>query len=409
MGITLDSKSPNTRFHVMAKPVGPACNLDCAYCFYLSKEQLLETGKRPRMSDEVLEEFIKQYIQEQNSEEIIFSWQGGEPTLAGLDFFKKIVSLEKKYSQGKRIENDLQTNGVLLNAEWCSFLKENNFLVGLSIDGPREIHDQYRYDKSGNSTFDKVFNAAELLKKYGVPFNSLCTVNRENAKHPLEVYRFLRDELASRAIQFAPCVEPKVFTKTAPPYKDSFTYPKAGSLEAKPGNENSVVTDWSVDADDYGEFLCDIFDEWYANDIGQTFIYNFEYTLSLWLGRAHGVGCRVAPFCGKGLAIEHDGSVYSCDHFVYPEYKLGEIKNSSLSEMAFSEKQRSFGYDKRAGLPAVCLACAYTQVCNGECPKNRFLCAPNGQVGLNYLCSGLIKYFRHITPAMNKMAEEIKK
>ena len=403
------SKHSTTCFHVMAKPVGPACNLDCAYCFYLSKEQLLDTGKSPRMSDETLEEFIKQYIQTQSSNEIIFSWQGGEPTLAGLDFYKKVISLEKKYSSGKRIENDLQTNGVLLDDEWCAFLKENNFLVGLSIDGPRELHDKYRYDKGGNSTFDKVFKAAELLKKQDVPFNALVTVNRYNAKHPLEVYRFLRDELKPRAIQFAPCVEPKVFTENAPPYKDSFTYPKAGSPEVKPGNENSVVTDWSVDADDYGQFLCDIFDEWYVNDIGQTFVYNFEYTLSLWLGQVQGGGCRVAPFCGKCMAIEHDGSVYSCDHFVYPEYKLGDIRNGSLAEMAFSEKQRSFGYDKREGLPATCLICQFVQVCNGECPKNRFLKAPSGEAGLNYLCSGLIKHFRHITPAMNKMADEVRK
>ena len=402
------TKNPNTRFHVMAKPVGPACNLDCAYCFYLSKEQLLNTGKSPRMSDETLEEFIKQYIQTQSADEIIFSWQGGEPTLAGLDFYNKVVSLERKYSQGKRIENDLQTNGVLLDDEWCGFLKENNFLVGLSIDGPRELHDKYRYDKGGKSTFDKVFRASELLKKHEVPFNALCTVNRENSKHPLEVYRFLRDVVKARAIQFTPCVEPKVFTKKAPPYKDAIEHPKADSSAARPGNPDSVVTDWSVDADDYGQFLSEVFDEWHANDVGQTFVYNFEYTLSLWLGQAQGVGCRVSPFCGKCLAIEHDGSVYSCDHFVYPEYKLGDIGSSSLDEMAFSEKQRSFGYDKREGLPATCLICQFVQVCSGECPKNRFLKAPSGGVGLNYLCSGLMKHFRHITPAMNKMADEIR-
>jgi uncharacterized protein len=361
------------------------------------------------MSDEVLEEFIRQYIQGQNCNEIVFSWQGGEPTLAGLDFFKKVVALERKYFQGKRIDNDLQTNGVLLDDKWCAFLKENNFLVGLSIDGPREFHDKYRYDKGGNSTFDKVLRATELLNKHGAPFNALCTVNRENAKHPIEVYRFLRDEVKPRAIQFAPCVEPKVFTKIPPPYKDAIEYPKANSSAVRPGNPDSVVTDWSVDADDYGQFLCDIFDEWHTNDVGQTFVYNFEYTLSLWLGRTQGVGCRFAPFCGKGMAIEHDGSVYSCDHFVYPEYKLGDIKKNQLANMAFSEKQREFGYGKRSGLPATCLACQFLQVCNGECPKNRFLRAPNGQAGLNYLCRGFQRYFDHITPFMNKMADNIRK
>lgn len=393
----------------MAKPVGPACNLDCAYCFYLSKEQLLDTGKSPRMSEEVLEEFIKQYIEEQTSDEIVFSWQGGEPTLAGLEFFEKAVSLEKKYAKGKTIQNDLQTNGVLLDEAWCKFLKENNFLVGLSIDGPKDLHDKYRYDKGGKSTFDKVLHAAELLRKYEAPFNVLCTVNRENAKHPLKVYRFLRDEVKPRAIQFAPCVEPKAFITAAPPYKGAMEYPKANSSAARPGNEDSVVTEWSVDPEDYGQFLSDIFDEWHTNDIGKTFIYNIEYLLGQWLGHMQGIGCRMAPFCGKGLAIEHDGSVYSCDHFVYPEYKLGDITSSSLSEMAFSDKQKEFGYDKRASLPSVCLACAYIQVCNGECPKNRFLKAPTGEPGLNYLCTGLMKYFSHITPAVNKLAADIKK
>ena len=397
-----------TRFHVMAKPVGPSCNLDCAYCFYLSKEKLLGTGVSPRMSDEVLEEFIKQYIQGQDCDEIIFSWQGGEPTLAGLDFFRKVISLEKKHSQGNRIENDLQTNGVLLDDEWCSFLRENNFLVGLSMDGPKELHDKYRFDKGGKSTFDKVFNAAELLKKYEVPFNALCTVNRENAKHSSEVYRFLRDEIDARAIQFAPCVETKVFTDTPPPYKDSFPIPKAGTSAARPGNPDSVVTDWSVDPVDWGQFLSDVFDEWYANDIGRTFIYNFEYLLSLWLGRAQGVGCLVAPFCGKGLAIEHDGAVYSCDHFVYPEYKLGNIRESTLDKMAFSDKQKEFGYDKRAKLPFTCLKCQFLPVCNGECPKNRFTKTPKGEKGLNYLCMGYMQFFIHVTPAMNKMAAEMK-
>ena len=234
-------------------------------------------------------------------------------------------------------------------------------------------------------------------------------MNRENSKHPLEVYRFLRDEVKPRAIQFASCVEPKVFNTVAPPYKDSFSYPKARTSAARPGNSDSVVHDWSVDPDDYGQFLCEIFDEWHANDIGKTFIYNFEYVLSMWLGRVQGVGCRMAPFCGKGLAIEYDGSVYSCDHFVYPEYKLGNISEGTLDEMALSNKQRDFGYDKRKGQPAFCLTCAYNAVCGGGCPKDRFIKAPNGESGLNYLCIGLLRYFKHVTPAINKMADDIRK
>ena len=250
-----------SRFHVMVKPIGSLCNLNCDYCFYLSKEKLLNSTCNWKMSDEVLEQFIKQYIEGHDYNENIFSWQGGEPTLLGLDFFKKVIELEKKYCpQGKRCENDLQTNGILLDDEWCRFLKENNFLVGLSIDGPKEIHDKHRFDKNGGSTFDKVFAAVNLLKKHDVPFNTLVTINRDNAKHPLEVYRFLRDEVKPRAIQFNPCVEPKVFTDTAWPYWDSFKYPELGDLAAHPGTPDSVVTDWSVDPDDYGTFLCEVFD-----------------------------------------------------------------------------------------------------------------------------------------------------
>ena len=264
----------------MAKPIGPLCNLDCSYCFYLHKQNLLETSNNWRMSDEVLETFIKQYIQGQGHDEIIFSWQGGEPTLLGVDFFEKVVALERRYASGKRIENDLQTNGILLDDKWCKFLKHNGFLVGLSIDGPKDLHDRYRKDKKGGSTFDKVFNAVKLLKRYGVSFNTLTTVNRDNAKHPLKLYRFLRDEVRPRAIQFNPCVEVKVFKSAAPPFWGSMEYPKIGNAMAEPGHEFSIVTDWSVNADDYGDYLCTIFDEWYENDIGKTFVYNFECAIS---------------------------------------------------------------------------------------------------------------------------------
>ena len=399
-----------SRFHVMAKPIGPLCNLDCDYCFYLSKKDLLNSSCNWRMSDEVLERFITQYIEGHDHDEIIFSWQGGEPTLLGLDFFKKVVELEKKHCpQGKRCENDLQTNGVLLDDEWCEFLKKNNFLVGLSIDGPKELHDHFRRDKTGNPTFDRVFNAATLLKKHEVLFNALVTVNRKNAKQPLEVYRFIRDEILPRAIQFTPCVEPKTFNKLAPGEWDMPSFPGLGEPAARPGAENSFVTEWSVDPDGYGEFLCRIFDEWHKYDVGKTFIYNFEYSLSLWLGNPYGVGCVVAPICGKGLAIEHDGSVYSCDHMVYSRFHLGNIKDKHLADMAFSEGQKRFGLSKHKDLPEYCRKCGYLFACNGGCPKNRFIRTPAGEPGLNYLCSGLKKYFKHIDPYMKKMAVNFKR
>ena len=400
--------SSRSRFHVMAKPIGPLCNLDCSYCFYLHKQNLLETSNKWHMSDEVLEQFIKQYIQGQNYDEIIFSWQGGEPTLCGLDFFRKVVAIEKKYCPpGKKIGNDLQTNGTLLNDEWCQFLRKNYFLVGLSIDGPRKLHDKYRVDKAGNSTFDKVFNAAKLLKKHDVSFNTLTTVNRDNAKYPLEVYRFLRDEIGPRAIQFNPVVEVKVFETTAPPFWGSFSPPEIGNPLAQPGNEYSIVTDWSVNSDDYGDFLIAIFDEWYENDYGKTFVYNFECAVSQWMG-IDGVMCAFASFCGKGLAIEHDGSIYSCDHFVYPEYLLGNIQQENLADMAFSNNQKKFGFSKAQTLPQYCQKCEFLFACNGECPKNRILSTPDGEQGLNYLCSGLKKYFSHIKPYVEKIVEQVK-
>jgi uncharacterized protein len=400
--------SSRSRFHVMAKPIGPLCNLDCSYCFYLHKQNLLETSSKWHMSDAVLENFIKQYIQGQNHDEIIFSWQGGEPTLLGLEFFEKVVAFERKYfPDGKQVHNDLQTNGVLLDDNWCKFLKKNNFLVGLSIDGPKELHDKHRVDKAGNSTFDKVFNAAKLLKKHDVPFNTLTTVNRDNAKHPLEVYRFLRDEIGPRAIQFNPVVEVKVFETTAPPFWGSFSPPEIGNPLAQPGNEYSIVTDWSVNSDDYGDFLIAIFDEWYENDYGKTFIYNFECAVSQWMG-IDGVMCAFASFCGKGLAIEHDGNIYSCDHFVYPEYLLGNIKDENLADMAFSNQQKKFGFSKGRTLPQYCQECEFLFACHGECPKNRILSTPDGEHGLNYLCSGLKKYFSHIKPYVEKIVEQVK-
>ena len=401
-------ESPNSRFHVMAKPTGPLCNLNCSYCFYLHKQNLLEKSNHWRMSDDVLERFIRQYIQGQNYDEIIFSWQGGEPTLLGVEFFEKVVTLERKYyPDGKQIQNDLQTNGVLLDDRWCEFLSRNGFLVGLSIDGPKHLHNRHRVDKAGNPTFEKVYNAARLLKKHGVPFNTLTTVNRDNAKQPLDVYRFLRDDISPRAIQFNPCVEVKVFETAAPPFWGSIEYPKIGNPMAQPGNDYSIVTDWSVNADDYGDFLCAIFDEWYVHDYGKTFVYNFECAISQFMG-IYGVMCAFGPICGKGLAVEHDGSIYSCDHFVYPEYRLGSIRDESLADMAFSKRQMKFGFSKSESLTQYCQECEFLFACHGECPKNRILLTPDGQPGLNYLCSGLKKYFSHIKPYVEKIVEQIR-
>ena len=383
------------RFHVMAKPIGPKCNLDCSYCFYLSKEQLLHSDNSWRMSDEVLEEFIKQYIEQQNYHEIIFSWQGGEPTLLGLDFFRKVVDLERKYCPpNKQVQNDLQTNGTLLDDEWCEFLKENNFLVGLSIDGPRELHDKHRLDREGKPTFDKVFNAVKLLHKHGIKFNALTSVNRDNTKEPLRVYRFLRDEVKPAIMQFTPVVEPKVFKSTAPQYWE-------------PGSPDSVVTDWSVDAEEFGDFLCEIFDEWYKKDIGKVCVHYFEDTLGRYMGTQGGM-CVFSELCGKALAIEHDGTVYACDHYVYPEYERGNIKDEILLNMISSKRQVAFGFRKRDSLPQHCKQCEYLFACYGECPKNRLLLAPDGEKGLNYLCSGLKKYFNHVDPYMKQLAQRLK-
>lgn len=401
-------KPSNSRFHVMAKPTGALCNLDCSYCFYLHKQQLLESSGNWRMSEETLEGFIRQYIEGQDHDEIIFSWQGGEPTLLGLEFFEKVVSLERKYCpEGKRIENDLQTNGIMLDDKWCEFLAGNGFLVGLSIDGPRYLHDKHRVDRVGNPTFDKVYKAARLLKKHGVPFNTLTTVNFDNARKPLEVYKVLRDEISPRAIQFNPCVETKVFEKIAPPFWGRMEFPKIGNPMARPGHELSIVTDWSVDAGEYGDFLCEVFDEWYSKDVGKTFVYNFECLISQWMG-IYGVMCAFGPICGKGLAIEHDGSVYSCDHFVYPEYYLGNINETELSDIAFSKEQMKFGFAKRDALPRYCRECDFLFACNGECPKNRILRTPEGEPGLNYLCSGLKKYFNHTKPYVEIMIRQLR-
>ena len=388
------------RFHVMAKPGGAKCNIDCQYCFYLHKENLLHQPKQPKMDDETLEAFVKSYIESQDGEQIVFSWQGGEPTLLGLDYFRKVVELQKKYKpSGIRIENDLQTNGILLNDEWCEFLLANNFLVGLSIDGPEELHDKYRKTRSGKPTFHLVMKAVEKLQRHGVRFNALVTVNRHNVKYPVEIYRFLTRELGVTYIQLAPVVEANDFHTTAPQFWNEQMIPVMGSELAKPGHPMSVVTDWSVDPDDWGKFLSEMFVEWVNNDLGRVLVNLFETAVAQVMGKPAQL-CITSEFCGKGLAIEHNGDVYSCDHYVYPEYKLSNIHQHSLNEMAFSTRQFSFGMAKRDSLPDYCKKCPYLKYCWGECPKNRLIKTPDGEEGLNYLCSGIRRFFDDTLPML---------
>jgi len=396
------------RYHVMAKPSGSTCNLDCNYCFYLHKEQLLHQDRDKGMSDEVLENFIRQYIQSQDGEEIIFSWQGGEPTLMGLAFFKKVVALQQKYQpKHQRIENDLQTNGILLNDQWAAFLKEHRFLVGISIDGPEEMHDRFRVTRSGKPTFSKVMQAIETLKRHGVPFNTLVVVNRINARFPREVYRFLTRTVGATYIQFTPCVEPVDFKTTAPQFWQEDTIPLTGSRRAKPGDLDSIVTDWSVDPDDWGTFLTEAFDEWVTHDLGRVQVNLFETAVVQTMGLPSQL-CITAPFCGKALAIEKNGDVYSCDHYVYPEYKLGNIRAHKLAHMVFSERQKTFGMGKKETLPDYCKRCPHLNLCWGECPKNRIVRAPDGEEGLNYLCPGFQHFYATVKPTIEKIAAMLK-
>ncbi len=398
---------PSVRMHVMIKGTGPICNLNCDYCYYLSKEDLLSTDTRWRISDELLEDFIKQYITQQNTREIVFSWQGGEPSLLGLDFFKKVVALQKKYAPPYvRCENDLQTNGTLLTDEWCEFLRENNFLVGLSIDGTKRLHDAYRTYTSGKGSFEKVLASAKLLNKHGVRFATLTVVNHLNSKYPLEVYRFLRDEIKSKQMQFIPIVEPKSFTNTAPQYWKIDDMPEDGSPLADPENPDSFVARWCVKPETYGNFLISIFDEWFKHDLGSIYVPFFDSAVEQWIGRPSPL-CIFSPICGKGLAMEHNGDIYACDHYVYPEYKLGNIRENKLIDMAISQEQERFGYSKDFTLPVKCRECRYLFACSGECPKNRLLKTKQGEPGLNYLCKGLYKYFEHIDPYIRKIVHQL--
>ncbi len=404
---SLLAKTGERRFHVIAKPNSSVCNLDCTYCFYLSKETLPGGPGIGRMSDELVEKFIQQYIDGVTGDEVIFTWQGGEPTLRGLDFFRYVVNLQKKYAKpNQRIENDLQTNGILLTDPWCEFLKENRFLVGLSIDGPRPLHDRFRVSKDKQPTFDKVFAAAKLLQKHGVPFNTLTCVNRINARYPRDIYRFLRDEVGSKTIQFIPIVEFKHFENQAPFSWKSNEVPREDGPESRPGHPDSIVTDWSVDPDDWGDFLISVFNEWYRKDVGIVLVNQFETLVAQHLGLPSQM-CVYHEFCGKGVALEHDGTVYACDHFVYPEYKTGNIIDRKLSDLVFSPLQVKFLYAKSEMLPGACRKCSFLGDCWGECPKNRIIRTEDGEAGLNYLCRGLKKYFKHAIPKVEEIVSKI--
>ena len=369
-------------FHLLTKPTGAICNLDCKYCFFLSKE-MLYPGSRFRMADELLEEYIKQYIEAQQVPQVTIAWQGGEPTLMGLDFFRRSIEYVNKYKKpGMTVEHTIQTNGTKLDDEWCEFFHEHKFLVGLSVDGPRELNDAYRVDKGGKGTFDQVMRGLSYLKKHNVEFNILTTVHAANADYPLEVYRYFRDELGAKFIQFIPIVE-----------RDNET----GFQE---GNQ---VTDRSVKAEQYGKFLIEIFDEWVRRDVGEVFVQMFDVALGAWVGQP-GAVCVFAPTCGNALALEHNGDLYACDHFVEPDYLLGNIKEEHMIDLIASDKQRKFGQDKLDTLPQYCLECEVRFACHGGCPKNRFINTPDGDPGLNYLCAGYRAFFNHVDRPMKIMA-----
>ena len=383
--------------HVMAKPSGSVCNIDCKYCFYLEKEKLYPDAQSSwRMSDEVLELYVQQYIEAQDVPAANFAWQGGEPTLLGVDFYRRAVELQQKYANGKTITNAFQTNGILLDDEWGEFLSENEFLVGLSIDGPRPFHDRYRVDKGQKPTFDRVMAGLDVLKKHKVEFNTLTVLQNHNADHPVEIYRFLK-EIGSGVMQFIPIVE-RVADDPGP----------EGLELVDPTHEGGAkVARWSVGPTQYGRFLCGVFDEWVRHDVGEAFVQIFDVSLGSFLGQDASL-CIFAEKCGKALVIEHNGDLYSCDHFVYPEYNIGNVADLSIRDMVASEAQTKFGDDKKDTLPKYCRECDFRFACNGGCPKQRFERTPDGEGGLNYLCKGYKMYFAHIAPYMQFMANELR-
>jgi uncharacterized protein len=397
---TLPANAPPA-FHILTKPTGAICNLDCKYCFFLSKE-MLYPGSRFRMADSLLETYIKQLLESHQAPEVTVGWQGGEPTLMGLEFFKLSVEYAYKYKQpNQRVLFTMQTNGTKLDDAWGAFFKEHAFLVGISVDGPREIHDTYRVNKGGSGTFDQVMRGLDVLKKHQVDFNILCTVHAANQDRPLEVYHFFRDELEAEYLQFIPIVE-RVTADILPLANEGWSERISGDrpLYKLAGN---LVTERSVQAEKFGQFLSAIFDEWVRRDVGRVFVQHFDSALANWVG-APGAVCVFNETCGRALALEHNGDLYSCDHYVEPDYKLGNIKETHMIQLITSPEQLKFGRDKRETLPRYCRQCEVRFACHGGCPKNRFIQTPDGEAGLNYLCAGYKAFFNHIDKPMKMMA-----
>lgn len=379
--------------YVMLKPAGAHCNLACKYCYYLEKNNLYDKSHRHIMSDEMLEQFTREYIEAQTMPQVLFTWHGGEPLMRSIDFYKKALALQKKYARGRRIDNVIQTNGTMLTDEWCEFFAQNNWLVGISIDGPQEYHDHYRLTSTGNPSWQKVMHGIELLKKHRVEWNAMAVVNAYNADHPLEFYKFFKDN-GCQYLQFTPIVER--LTK----HQDGRT------LASLADDKEIPLADFSVTPKQWGNFLCAIFDEWVRNDVGKMFVEIFDCTLANWMGVLPGI-CAYSKNCGHAGVMEHNGDVYSCDHFVFPEYKLGNIRDHTLIEMLYGDKQHAFSRLKHTSLPRQCKECDMEFACHGECPKNRFEKDKYGEPGLNYLCKGYYQYYSHVAPYMDFMKREL--
>ncbi|MFA0440907.1 anaerobic sulfatase maturase [Vibrio sp. 10N.222.51.C12] len=389
-------------YSAVAKPCGSTCNMNCSYCFYLHKDNLLYQGNTTEMSFDLLELHIKQYLEAQHGHYVEFIWQGGEPTLLGLDYFKKAVALQEKHTKpGQQVLNSFQTNGMKINKAWCEFFVKHDFLIGLSIDGPKHIHDLHRRNIAGKSTFDRVEKAAHILKKSGVTFNVLCAVNSSNSKHPKEVYRYIRDKINPHVIQFTPVVQTPDF-ESIPSFSTTLPF----TIKANVSKQQSCVTDWSVTPKNWGQFLVAIWDEWFNNDFGEVFIENFEDVTAITLGYGS-QKCTSSAQCGKGLAIEHNGDVYSCDHFAYSDYYLGNITETHQGDLLASSQQKQFGAAKSTTLPLYCKNCQYLNYCQGECPKNRILSSPDGEPGLNYLCVGQKMFYKRVLSSSPELLRRI--
>lgn len=380
-------------FNIMLKPAGSLCNLDCQYCYYLDKSEIYG-GREPRMTLEMLEKVVEEYIKANEVDEVTFNWHGGEPTILGIDFYKKALEFEAKYAGDKIVHNTLQTNGTLITQEWADFLKANDFLVGISLDGPKDIHDRYRKDKLGKPTFDRVMSALKIFRRTGVEFNTMSTVNKFSEGRGLEVYQFLKDE-GSTYMQFMPVVE---HVK----YREGANRKTERPFIVNPSTSGAILAPWSIGSAAYGKFMCDIFDYWVRSDVGRYYVNLFDATLASWCGAMPGT-CVYARTCGGNAVIEHNGDLYPCDHFVYPEYLLGNIADTPIKTMMASSTQVKFGTDKRANLPLKCARCKWLFACNGECPKHRFNRTENGDTGLSALCEGYFAFFSHVAPYMEQM------